>query len=86
MLLNWFISSTSDSSYLKNKLNSQDLKLLGIQYCTHLLAAGVLRQITDKDAPTEVIFKVWLFFFYNLQCFPERPLKNSSFAILSGIF
>lgn len=60
MLLNWFISSTSDSSYLKHKLNSQDLRLLGIQYCTHLLAAGVLRQITDKNAPTEVTFKVCL--------------------------
>lgn len=58
MLLNWFVSSVADNSNLKNLVNLQDLKNLGIQYCTHLLAAGVLRQISDKDAPTENIFKV----------------------------
>lgn len=58
MLLNWFASSTSEDNHLRNILNSQDLKTLGVQYCTHLLAAGVLRQIPDKDAPTEKIFKV----------------------------
>ena len=58
MLLNWFLSSVSEDSHLKNVLNTQDLKTLGIQYCTHLLAAGVLRQIPDKNAPTENIFKV----------------------------
>lgn len=58
MLLNWFLSPVSEDSHLKNLLNTQDLKTFGIQYCTHLLAAGVLRQIPDKDAPTESIFKV----------------------------
>lgn len=58
MLLNWFMSSISDNNHLKTLLTSQDLKNLGIQYCTHLLAAGVLQQISDKDAPSESIFKV----------------------------
>lgn len=58
MLLNWFVSSASENSTLKNLVNQQDLKILLIQYCTHLLAAGVLRQISDKDAPTENVFKV----------------------------
>lgn len=58
MLLNWFISSVSENKHLRGLLNTQDLKNLGIQYCTHLLAAGVLRQIADKNAPTETIFKV----------------------------
>ncbi|XP_063387460.1 formin-2-like isoform X2 [Cydia fagiglandana] len=64
MLLNWFISSVAENSYLKNLLTAQDLKNLGIQYCTHLLAAGVLRQIPDKDAPTENIFKPNLMYYW----------------------
>lgn len=58
MLLNWFVSSITDNTHLKTLLSVQDLRNLGIQYCTHLLAAGVLRQISDKDAPTENVFKV----------------------------
>ncbi|CAH2108136.1 unnamed protein product [Euphydryas editha] len=65
MLLNWFLSSVSEDSHLKNLLSSQDLKTLGIQYCTHLLAAGVLRQISDKDAPTENIFKPNLMYYWS---------------------
>lgn len=61
MLLNWFMSSVIDNSHLNNLLSVQDLKNIGIQYCTHLLAAGVLRQISDKDAPVENIFKVCIF-------------------------
>ncbi|XP_028175572.1 protein cappuccino isoform X2 [Ostrinia furnacalis] len=64
MLLNWFLSSISENNHLKNLLNPQDLKNLGIQYCTHLLAAGVLRQISDKDAPTENIFKPNLMYYW----------------------
>lgn len=59
MLLNWFISSTENSG---KSLSPQELRNLAIQYCTHLLAAGVLRQISDKDAPNENIFKVNFFF------------------------
>ncbi|XP_061380835.1 formin-2 isoform X1 [Danaus plexippus] len=65
MLLNWFASSTSEDNHLRNILNSQDLKTLGVQYCTHLLAAGVLRQIPDKDAPTEKIFKPNLMYYWS---------------------
>nr|XP_026499741.1 uncharacterized protein LOC113403331 isoform X2 [Vanessa tameamea] len=65
MLLNWFLSSVSEDSHLKNLISSQDLKILGIQYCTHLLAAGVLRQISDKDAPTENIFKPNLMYYWS---------------------
>ncbi|CAG4971927.1 unnamed protein product [Parnassius apollo] len=64
MLLNWFISSVAENSHLKNLLSSQDLKNIGIQYCTHLLAAGVLRQISDKDAPTENVFKPNLMYYW----------------------
>lgn len=60
MLLNWFMSSVSENSQQKSAVTPQDLKNIGIQYCTHLLAARVLRQISDKDAPTENVFKVSL--------------------------
>ncbi|XP_023935351.1 uncharacterized protein LOC112043917 [Bicyclus anynana] len=65
MLLNWFLSSISDDTHLKHSLSCQDLKTLGVQYCTHLLAAGVLQQISDKDAPTENIFKPNLMYYWS---------------------
>ncbi|CAG9785527.1 unnamed protein product [Diatraea saccharalis] len=64
MLLNWFISSISENNHLKNILSVSDLKNFGIQYCTHLLAAGVLRQIVDRDAPSENIFKPNLMYYW----------------------
>ncbi|CAH2234397.1 jg21201 [Pararge aegeria aegeria] len=65
MLLNWFLSSISEDTHLKHSLSCQDLKTLGVQYCTHLLAAGVLQQISDKDAPTENIFKPNLMYYWS---------------------
>lgn len=59
MLINWYLSEIPEES-----VSLQELKLLAIQFCTHLLAAGVLRQIPDKDAPLYNIFKVNLIFFY----------------------
>ncbi|XP_063922402.1 protein cappuccino-like isoform X3 [Zophobas morio] len=57
MLVNWYLSEFSEDHHLVQLLNGQDLKLLAIQFCTHLLAAGVLRQIPDKDVPMYNIFK-----------------------------
>nr|XP_021201256.2 formin-2 isoform X1 [Helicoverpa armigera] len=64
MLLNWFVSSITENNHLKSLLSIQDQRNLGIQYCTDLLAAGVLRQISDKDAPTENIFKPNLMYYW----------------------
>ncbi|CAB3247534.1 unnamed protein product [Arctia plantaginis] len=64
MLINWFVSSITENSHFKTLLSIQDLRSLGIQYCTHLLAAGVLRQISDRDAPTENIFKPNLMYYW----------------------
>lgn len=59
MLINWFIKSFNDGHYLKETLTSQDLKYLATQYCTLLLAAGVLKQIEDVEtAPMDSIFRV----------------------------
>lgn len=82
MLLNWFISSITENNHFKTLLSVQDLRNLGIQYCTHLLAAGVLRQISDKDAPTENIFKVQflLTFIFNTfkRCRQTNKISNQT--------
>ncbi|KAG5883167.1 hypothetical protein JTB14_010303 [Gonioctena quinquepunctata] len=57
MLMNWYISEFNDSNNFSDFLNAQDLKILIIRFCTHLLAAGVLKQIPDKDVPMYNIFK-----------------------------
>lgn len=57
-LINWFVSSFPEDHYLRMILAPQDLKILVAQFCTHMLAAGVLRQIPDKDAPLSALFRV----------------------------
>ncbi|XP_050673792.1 uncharacterized protein LOC126971545 isoform X2 [Leptidea sinapis] len=63
VLLNWFVSATDDT-VSKNVLSANDLRSLGIQYCTHLLSAGVLRQLPDKNAPIENTFKPSLMYYW----------------------
>jgi formin 2 len=58
MLINWFVSAFPEDHYLRLLLTSQDLRILAVQFCTHLLAAGVLRQIPDKDVTLEPLFRV----------------------------
>lgn len=57
MLINWYLSEYMENEVTK-AFNIQDLKFLATQFCTHLLAAGVLRQIPDKETPMYNIFKV----------------------------
>lgn len=58
MLINWFVSAFGEEHYLRLLLTPQDLRILVAQFCTHMLAAGVIRQIPDKDAPLEALFRV----------------------------
>jgi hypothetical protein len=58
MLINWFLTAFSEDHYLRLLLTPQDLKILVAQFATHLLAAGVIKQIVDKDAPLESLFRV----------------------------
>lgn len=58
MLINWFLSAFPEEHYLRLLLTSQDLRIVAAQFCTHLLAAGVLRQIPDKDVTLEPLFRV----------------------------
>ncbi|XP_017769907.1 PREDICTED: protein cappuccino isoform X2 [Nicrophorus vespilloides] len=64
MLINWYISEFREDEYLCLINNPQDLKLLAIQFCTHLLAAGVLRQISDNNLPMYNIFKPDLMYYW----------------------
>lgn len=61
MLVNWVLSEFSDDHYLRTLLTGQDLRLLATQFCTHLLVAGVLCQVPDKDVPMESVFRVSVF-------------------------
>lgn len=56
--MNWYLSEFSDEHHISQLLIEQDFKILAVQFCTHLLAAGVLKQIPDKDVPMYNIFKV----------------------------
>ncbi|CAH0555466.1 unnamed protein product [Brassicogethes aeneus] len=56
-LINWYISEFNENQYFKELVTGVDLKILAVQFCTHLLAAGVLRQIPDKDVEISNIFK-----------------------------
>ena len=58
MLINWFVSTFSEEHYMRHVVAPQDLKIMATQFCTHLLAAGVIRQIEDASAPIELLFRV----------------------------
>jgi len=58
MLINWFLTAFNEDHYLRLLLTPQDLKILVAQFATHMLAAGVIKQIVDKDAPLESLFRV----------------------------
>ncbi|KAK7066966.1 Fmn2p [Halocaridina rubra] len=64
MLINWFVSTFSEGHYLRHVITNQDLKILATQFCTHLLAAGVIRQIEDVSAPLELLFRPDLMYYW----------------------
>ncbi|XP_035706771.1 protein cappuccino isoform X3 [Folsomia candida] len=65
MLINWFMSS-SPSSHEGNKDTtssaSSDLRLLANNFCTMLLAAGVVKQIEDSSTSLDPIFRTDLMY------------------------
>ncbi|KAI4461001.1 formin [Holotrichia oblita] len=82
MLLNWYLSELAEKQFAGVRLNgAQDLKVIAAQFCTHLLAAGVLRQIPDKDTPMYTTFKPDLMYYWAHseipQSIPETPGKLS---------
>ncbi|CAH1110622.1 unnamed protein product [Psylliodes chrysocephalus] len=64
MLVNWYLSEFTGKNQISNQFSNHDLKLLAVQFCTHLLAAGVLKQLPDKDVPMYNIFKPDCIYFW----------------------
>ena len=56
MLLQWLTSSIDDNHYLRMMLTRHDLSVIGSQYCTCLIAAGVIKEVNRKDS--QWLFKV----------------------------
>ncbi|CAC5400490.1 FMN2 [Mytilus coruscus] len=54
MLLQWLSSSIDDNHYLRLMLTRHDLQVIGSQYCTCLIAAGIIKEVNRKDSQ-------WLF-------------------------
>ncbi|CAG7729368.1 unnamed protein product [Allacma fusca] len=66
MLINWFVSSFQEDHYLKDLLAPQDLKILAAQFCTLLLAAGVLKQIEESEStPLDSLFRADLMYYWS---------------------
>lgn len=61
MLVSWMCSCLIDQHhYLYGQLSVRDTKVLVVQFCTHLLAAGVIRKLEDDASPT-AIFRVCVY-------------------------
>ncbi|XP_050293349.1 formin-2-like isoform X2 [Anthonomus grandis grandis] len=82
MLINWYISELSTDSPAKLQLGVSELKLLASQFCTHLLAAGVLRQLPDPGVQPTTIFRPDCIYFWShaevLQSQPQTPGRLTS--------
>lgn len=57
MLVNWLCSSFDEHHYLYYILAGSDMRVLAIQFCTHLMAAGVVHTLEEHRLPT-LLFKV----------------------------
>ncbi|KAK3581849.1 hypothetical protein CHS0354_009737 [Potamilus streckersoni] len=55
MLLNWLTSAIDSSHYLRLVLTKHDLNVVACQFCTCLIAAGIIKQIETKEK--EEVFK-----------------------------
>ncbi|XP_066252112.1 protein cappuccino-like isoform X1 [Euwallacea similis] len=82
MLVNWYISELSADSPAKIQLGIAELKLLASQFCTHLLAAGVLRQLPDPGVPPTIIFRPDCIYYWSHaeapQTQPQTPGRLST--------
>ncbi|CAG9772988.1 unnamed protein product [Ceutorhynchus assimilis] len=82
MLINWYVSELSADSPAKLQLGIAELKLLASQFCTHLLAAGVLKQLPDPGVPPTTIFRPDCIYFWShgesQQSQPQTPGRLSS--------
>ena len=57
MLVQWLTSSFDEQHYLFYMLSKVDIRVIVIQFCTHLLAAGVIKRL-EENRDASRIFKV----------------------------
>lgn len=57
MLVAWLCSTFDEQHYLYYMLSKVDLKVIAIQFCTHLLAAGVIKRLEEEETPV-ALFRV----------------------------
>jgi len=59
MLVSWLMSSFNEQHNVCQRVSQRDLRIIAIQFCTHLLAANVIKKLEDESAnPSTAIFKV----------------------------
>ena len=55
--MQWLTSSFDEQHYLYYMLSKVDIRVIVIQFCTHMLAAGVIKRL-EEDRDASRIFKV----------------------------
>lgn len=82
MLVNWYLSELASDSPARAQLGVTELKLLAAQFCTHLLAAGVLKQLPDPGVPPTNIFRPDCIYYWSHaeipQSQPQTPGRLSA--------
>jgi len=58
MLVSWLLSSFTSQHKLFQRVSQRDVRLIAIQFCTHLLAANVIRKLEHESGNPATIFKV----------------------------
>jgi len=60
MLVSWLLSLFTSQHNVCQRVSQRDLRLIAIQFCTHLLAAHVIKKLEEEsNNPPNGIFKVW---------------------------
>lgn len=76
--MNWLVSGLPD--HLRRLLSETDQKRLGTTICAHLVAAGVLKPLSEKASSKAVNFTVSLIIYHQV----VRYRCSNSFVITSA--
>jgi len=58
MLVSWLLSAFRADHYARRNVSEQDLKIITIQLCSYLLAAGVMKKLEDDASSPSALFRV----------------------------
>ncbi|KAL5009280.1 hypothetical protein ScPMuIL_014861 [Solemya velum] len=79
MLLQWLFSSIDDAHYLRLLLTRHDLMVIATQFCTCMIALGVIKQIEDRDAQS--LFKTDCMYYWT---HTENPANSQNLDLAPG--